>query len=45
MTNPCLRFAVTRNDVESSKLAFVSSASAFQKWTALTGLVGQLKGL
>ncbi|XP_059432775.1 thylakoid lumenal 16.5 kDa protein, chloroplastic [Corylus avellana] len=37
--------SVTRNDVESSKLAFVSSASAFQKWTALTGLVGQLKGL
>ncbi|XP_041006876.1 thylakoid lumenal 16.5 kDa protein, chloroplastic-like [Juglans microcarpa x Juglans regia] len=37
--------SVTRNDVESSKLAFVSSASAFQKWSALTGLVGQLKGL
>lgn len=37
--------SVTRNDVDSSKLAFVSSASAFQKWTALTGLVGQLKGL
>ncbi|KAG2718778.1 hypothetical protein I3843_03G228600 [Carya illinoinensis] len=37
--------SVTRNDVESSKLAFVSSASAFQKWTALTGLTAQLKGL
>ncbi|KAF8393205.1 hypothetical protein HHK36_021446 [Tetracentron sinense] len=37
--------SVTRNDVESSKQAFVSSASAFEKWTALTGLVGQLKGL
>ncbi|KAK9947547.1 hypothetical protein M0R45_003166 [Rubus argutus] len=37
--------SVTRNDVESSKLAFVSSASAIEKWTALTGLVGQLKGL
>ncbi|KAF5459172.1 hypothetical protein F2P56_023150 [Juglans regia] len=37
--------SVTRNDVESSKLAFVASANAFQKWSALTGLVGQLKGL
>ncbi|KAF8365225.1 hypothetical protein HHK36_032765 [Tetracentron sinense] len=37
--------SVTRNDVKSSKTAFVSSASAFEKWTALTGLVGQLKGL
>ncbi|KAM5547934.1 thylakoid lumenal 16.5 kDa protein, chloroplastic [Rosa sericea] len=37
--------SVTKNDVESSKLAFVSSASAIEKWTALTGLVGQLKGL
>ncbi|KAJ1443901.1 thylakoid lumenal 16.5 kDa protein, chloroplastic-like [Sesbania bispinosa] len=37
--------SVSRNDVESSKLAFVSSASAFEKWTSLTGLVVQLKGL
>lgn len=37
--------SVTQNDVESSKLAFVSSATAFEKWTTLTGLVGQLKGL
>ncbi|GLU09679.1 hypothetical protein SLE2022_265260 [Rubroshorea leprosula] len=37
--------SVTRNDVESSKSAFVASASAFEKWTTLTGLVGQLKGL
>ncbi|KAM1809231.1 hypothetical protein ACFX15_025541 [Malus domestica] len=40
-----LILSVTRNDVESSKLAFVSSASAIEKWTTLTGLVGQLKGL
>ncbi|KAH7546371.1 hypothetical protein FEM48_Zijuj01G0193500 [Ziziphus jujuba var. spinosa] len=37
--------SVTRNDVESSKIAFVSSASAFEQWTTLTGLLGQLKGL
>uniref|UniRef100_A0A2N9IXE9 Maintenance of Photosystem II under High light 2 C-terminal domain-containing protein n=1 Tax=Fagus sylvatica TaxID=28930 RepID=A0A2N9IXE9_FAGSY len=37
--------SVTRNDVESSKAAFVWSASAFEKWTTLTGLIGQLKGL
>ncbi|KAE9609725.1 hypothetical protein Lal_00006107 [Lupinus albus] len=37
--------SVVENDVESSKVAFVSSASAFQKWTSLTGLVVQLKGL
>ncbi|KAK7388674.1 hypothetical protein VNO78_23497 [Psophocarpus tetragonolobus] len=37
--------SVAGNDVESSKLAFVSSASAFEKWTYLTGLVVQLKGL
>ncbi|XWS27023.1 hypothetical protein CRYUN_Cryun26dG0080100 [Craigia yunnanensis] len=37
--------SVTKNDVESSKVAFVASASAFEKWTTLTGLVGQLKGL
>ncbi|KAL4589784.1 hypothetical protein LXL04_002694 [Taraxacum kok-saghyz] len=37
--------SVTKNDIEASKLAFVDSASAFEKWTTLTGLVGQLKGL
>ncbi|KHG28523.1 hypothetical protein F383_11043 [Gossypium arboreum] len=37
--------SVTKNDVESSKVAFVTSATAFEKWTTLTGLVGQLKGL
>lgn len=37
--------SVARNDVESSKIAFVSSAGAFEKWTTLTGLVVQLKGL
>ncbi|XP_043698683.1 thylakoid lumenal 16.5 kDa protein, chloroplastic [Telopea speciosissima] len=37
--------SVIQNDIESSKRAFVSSASALEKWTALTGLVEQLKGL
>ncbi|KAL9339708.1 hypothetical protein Peur_068723 [Populus x canadensis] len=37
--------SVTSNDIESSKIAFVSSATAFEKWTTLTGLFGQLKGL
>ncbi|XVF48075.1 hypothetical protein PTKIN_Ptkin03bG0161800 [Pterospermum kingtungense] len=37
--------SVTKNDVASSKVAFVESASAFEKWATLTGLVGQLKGL
>lgn len=37
--------SVTKNDIESSKVAFVASASAFEKWTSLTGLVEQLKGL
>ncbi|XLR09007.1 hypothetical protein S83_036945 [Arachis hypogaea] len=37
--------SVASNDVESSKLAFVTSAAAFEKWTSMTGLVGQLKGL
>ncbi|KAL2929649.1 Thylakoid lumenal 16.5 kDa protein chloroplastic [Bienertia sinuspersici] len=36
---------VTQQDAESSKIAFVSSASAFEKWTELTGLNGLLKGL
>ncbi|KAI3714829.1 hypothetical protein L6452_21789 [Arctium lappa] len=37
--------SVTKNDIEASRLAFVDSATAFEKWTTLTGLVGQLKGL
>ncbi|KAG5564425.1 hypothetical protein RHGRI_000568 [Rhododendron griersonianum] len=37
--------SVIRKDVDASKIAFTSSATAFEKWTALTGLVGQLKGL
>lgn len=40
-----LGYAVNKNDLESSKLAFVSSASAFEKWSSLTGLLGQLKGI
>ncbi|KAG8367424.1 hypothetical protein BUALT_Bualt16G0070400 [Buddleja alternifolia] len=37
--------SVSKNDIEGSKVAFVASANAFEKWTALTGLVEQLKGL
>nr|XP_043623352.1 thylakoid lumenal 16.5 kDa protein, chloroplastic [Erigeron canadensis] len=37
--------SVTKNDIEASKIAFVDSATAFEKWTTLAGLVGQLKGL
>ncbi|KAI3446905.1 hypothetical protein Pfo_003570 [Paulownia fortunei] len=37
--------SVSRNDIEASKVAFVASASAFEKWTTLSGLVEQLKGL
>ncbi|KAA8535112.1 hypothetical protein F0562_030115 [Nyssa sinensis] len=37
--------SVIQKDVEASKIAFVSSATAFEKWTALTGLVSRLKGL
>ncbi|GAV76353.1 LOW QUALITY PROTEIN: hypothetical protein CFOL_v3_19828, partial [Cephalotus follicularis] len=37
--------SVTRNDVEFSKVDFVASAGAFEKWTTLTGVVGLLKGL
>ncbi|KAL9255983.1 Thylakoid lumenal 16.5 kDa protein, chloroplastic-like protein [Drosera capensis] len=37
--------SVVGNDAQLSKIAFVSSASAFEKWTTLTGLVDQLKGL
>ncbi|KAL2464427.1 Thylakoid lumenal 16.5 kDa protein [Forsythia ovata] len=37
--------SVSGNDIEASKKAFVASASALEKWTVLTGLVEQLKGL
>ncbi|TKY73199.1 Thylakoid lumenal 16.5 kDa protein [Spatholobus suberectus] len=37
--------SVSKNDVESSKIAFLSSATAFEKWTSITGLAAQLKGL
>ncbi|KAL8128731.1 hypothetical protein V2J09_017886 [Rumex salicifolius] len=37
--------SVDKTDFESSKIAFVSSASAFEKWTLLTGLAEQLNGL
>ena len=36
--------AVNKLDAESSKSAFVSSATALEKWIALAGLSGQLKG-
>ncbi|KAI4377152.1 hypothetical protein MLD38_014832 [Melastoma candidum] len=37
--------SVTKKDVQSSKVAFVSSASALERWTKLTGLANELKGL
>ncbi|CAN1120559.1 Thylakoid lumenal 16.5 kDa protein, chloroplastic [Linum perenne] len=37
--------SVNGNDIESSKVAFVASATAFEKWTNLTGIITQLKGL
>lgn len=37
--------SVSKNDMEGSKTAFVASASAFEKWTTLTGLIEDLKGL
>lgn len=37
--------SVGKSDMESARVAFVSSASALEKWIVLTGLVGQLKGL
>ncbi|KAL6873888.1 hypothetical protein ACP4OV_013970 [Aristida adscensionis] len=36
--------SVSKRDAESSKSAFVSSATALEKWIALAGLGGQLKG-
>ncbi|MCL7041225.1 hypothetical protein MKW94_017197 [Papaver nudicaule] len=37
--------SVTQNDIKSAKTAFLSSAVALEKWTVLTGLVAQLKGI
>ncbi|KAF5186554.1 Thylakoid lumenal 16.5 kDa protein [Thalictrum thalictroides] len=37
--------SVAKNDMNSSRAAFVSSASALEKWVALTGLGALLKGL
>ncbi|XP_057768062.1 thylakoid lumenal 16.5 kDa protein, chloroplastic [Salvia miltiorrhiza] len=37
--------SISENDEEASKIAFVASATAFEKWTSLSGLAGQLKGL
>ncbi|XP_022866147.1 thylakoid lumenal 16.5 kDa protein, chloroplastic-like [Olea europaea var. sylvestris] len=37
--------SVSGKDIEASKKAFVASASALEKWTVLTGLNEQLKGL
>ncbi|KAI3973954.1 hypothetical protein MKX01_030530 [Papaver californicum] len=37
--------SVTQNDIKSAQTAFLSSAVALEKWTVLTGLVGQLKGI
>ena len=37
--------AVLKDDVEGAKIAFVGAAGALEKWTSLTGLVGELQGL
>ncbi|KAG6421145.1 hypothetical protein SASPL_117694 [Salvia splendens] len=37
--------SISEKDEEGSKIAFVASATAFEKWTTLCGLAGQLKGL
>ncbi|KAH6803241.1 chloroplast thylakoid lumen protein [Perilla frutescens var. frutescens] len=37
--------SISQNDVEASKIAFVTSATAFEKWTMLSGLSERLKGL
>jgi hypothetical protein len=36
--------AVNKSDVDSTKSAFVSSATTLEKWIASAGLSGQLKG-
>ncbi|KAH6806665.1 chloroplast thylakoid lumen protein [Perilla frutescens var. frutescens] len=37
--------SISQNDVEASKIAFVTSATAFEKWMTLSGLSERLKGL
>ncbi|XP_047086271.1 thylakoid lumenal 16.5 kDa protein, chloroplastic [Lolium rigidum] len=36
--------SVSKSDIGSSKSAFVSSATALEKWVSLAGLTGKLKG-
>ncbi|KAF7097396.1 hypothetical protein CFC21_099219 [Triticum aestivum] len=36
--------SVSKSDINSSKSAFVSSATALEKWVELAGLTGKLKG-
>jgi hypothetical protein len=47
MKSPSLLFGVvvSKQDVEASKVALLSSASALEKWIDMTGLNGQIKGL
>ncbi|KAL2612528.1 hypothetical protein R1flu_024220 [Riccia fluitans] len=40
-----LQSAVSKKDTEASKSAFVTSASALEKWSSLTGFSEQIKGL
>lgn len=40
-----LQTAVSKQDMDSSKSAFVKSAEALEKWSFLTGLAEQVKGL
>lgn len=40
-----LQSAVLKEDINSSKSAFVASAGALEKWSYLTGFAEQLKGL
>ncbi|VFQ73627.1 unnamed protein product [Cuscuta campestris] len=37
--------SVEKKDFEASRVAFVASATAFEKWTTLTGLARELKGI
>ncbi|XP_024532296.1 thylakoid lumenal 16.5 kDa protein, chloroplastic isoform X1 [Selaginella moellendorffii] len=40
-----LQTAVSNKDGQSAKVAFFTSATALEKWTSLTGLTEQIKGL
>lgn len=40
-----LQTAVSEKNLEQSKIAFVASANALEKWSSLTGLFDQIKGL